>query len=136
MRKGFYDITIEHEIVIGFDDKENEVTEKKTTRLRGHFSVNFWTYIEKAYGKSGLSEVLELFSGSLSLDRFRDMVYFSHMAYTSDKPDGFRKFNGKDECGHLIEHMNSEQWNAVTEAFTQSQVISELIGSSEDTEKK
>jgi len=129
-RRGFYDETILVTKVTGFDEKENEITEDVSIRVRGHFSMNFWSIIENHIQATDLQQVLQYFSSGVNMAKLREMVYFSHLVYC-DETGAPRKFQTIQECGDIIEQAEPSFSANVLDAFSQSQLISQLLEEAE-----
>ena len=125
-RRGFYDETINVTKVTGFNEKEDEITEDVSLRVRGHFSMNFWSLIENHIKANDLQQVLQYFSSGVNMAKLREMVYFSHLVYC-DETGAPRKFETIQECGDAIEQAEPSFSANVLEAFSQSQLISQLV---------
>ena len=133
-RRGYYDLTIKYSKVTGFDSNDEEIIEESDLRLRGHFSINFWSSIEEKYKAKDLMAVFSIFSEGITMSKFKDLVYFSHMAYCSET-GAIAKFVNMEQCGQIIEQMSQEQRGEVTEALLKSQVLQEILEVTENEKK-
>lgn len=138
-RRGKYRIEPVYEYVDGLDKNYEEILKEEKLIIQGRFSLEFWNKIQEKYKLGTFREVLEIFGGGVSLSKFRDMLYYSHLAWI-EEVNSHTYFEpilkSPEHASQVAEQLGEEDKQAIFDALIGSQVISELMELAEKLESE